>query len=181
MARTASGKYAIVAILGLALAAVGGGTWYRVKTQQRPSNLWGREAVQLILNGTKVTALRLATIDEAHGKQPSEVIGINGLKLAVIDQTGDLSLVPDLLYIRRALVNDNSFDWSDTLGDRQPEWEYALRFFDGENDATVLFAPNCDWAKLLETGEGASMKYVMPGIEKFVREQLRSAAATNKE
>ena len=174
MAKSISGKYAIVAILSLALAAVGGGTWYRVRLQQRPARLWGREAVQLILNGTKVTALRLEPVGEAREKPPREIVGTGGLKLAVVEQTGDLSEVPDLLYIRRALVHDNSFDWADPLGDRQPKWEYALRFTDGENDTTVLFAPNCTRAKLLETGEDASMKFVMPGIEKFLKDQFNA-------
>lgn len=172
MERTIPGKYAIAAILALAAAAVGGGTWYRIRVQARPADLWGRDAVALMLNAPRVTALRLAPPVPGEATEPT--VRLAGTDWIIVQETGDISGMPDLLYVRRALADDSSFDWAAEAGEGQPLWEYGLRFSQAGRQATVVFAPSRKRAMLIESGASASMPYVMPGIEKFLREQLAS-------
>jgi hypothetical protein len=179
MQKTFSGKPAILVLLALGLVAAVGATWYRAWVQRRPMELWGRLAAQLVLRAPEVELLELSATGTSTEPTHERLI-YGGQRLTVVRRQ-DVSSEPDLLYVRRSLVNEASFDWSTSAADCQPVWKYALRFTDeGANQATVLLAPNCKLAQMAETGASQSIAPVMSGINRFIEERFAAAPKAEK-
>ena len=78
---------------------------------------------------------------------------------------------PGIKNIRRALVQDTTFDWKadgkTSPSDVEPEWQYAIAFTDNRNWATVLF--DFDTGRVALTG-GKKSAPLDPAASKDLRE-----------
>jgi hypothetical protein len=176
MDKTVSGKYAIVFIMGVGIASAVGSQWYYYHLQHRPLALWGVAEANLMLNAPLIDALLLAPADKVPpGKlapgEDRERITVGKEHLLVLKRK-DVSTAPGVTHVRACLASDESFDWNAATGDCQPQWTYGLEFNNGDALVMLLFAPNCQRAKLVDTGASASMRPVMPGIVRFMKEQF---------
>jgi hypothetical protein len=176
MDKTIPGKYAIIFIMGVGLASAVGSQWYYYHLQQRPLALWGAAEANIMLNAPIVDAVLLAPADKVPpGKLPAgqerERITVGKEHLLVLKRQ-DVSAASGFSHVRACLATDGSFDWDAPKDDCQPEWQYGLEFNNGETTLMLLFAPNCNRARLVDTGASASMAPVMPGIVRFMKEQL---------
>jgi hypothetical protein len=129
-----------------------------------------------MLNAPLADALLLAPADKVPTEKipPGEVrerITVGKEHLVVLKRK-DVSMASGFTHVRACLVTDESFDWSAATGDCQPQWAYGLEFNNGDAMVMILFAPNCARAKLVDTGGSASMRPVMPGIVRFMKEQF---------
>lgn len=190
--RTIPGKYAILTMLLLGIAGAVYSQMYYARLQQRPIGLWGAHAAQLMMKAPLVNALQLAPTDK--GSPPHlERLMIGGEHLSVLAEK-DVTTQPGFSHVRQSLVNDASFDWSSAVHDKdqghdkdpgheddkakdpgkgcKPEWKYALEFSNGDSTVLLLIAPNCGLARLTDTGATGDLRPVMPGIERFLREQF---------
>ncbi|HEV3025434.1 MAG TPA: hypothetical protein VGX76_23345, partial [Pirellulales bacterium] len=57
-------------------------------------------------------------------------------------RTQDAVHARGMANVRRALVEDTTYDWNSPPAADPPNWRYALEFNDGRNWATVLFDPD---------------------------------------
>ncbi|HEY5314086.1 MAG TPA: hypothetical protein VIK18_16260 [Pirellulales bacterium] len=169
--RTIPGKYAILTILLLGVAAAVYSQMFYARLQRRPIELWGRYNAELMMNAPLVNAMLLAPTDATGGAAHLERLMVGGEHLSVLAEK-DVTLQPGFSHVRQSLVNDNSFDWSSADKACKPEWKYALEFSNGDRTALLLIAPNCGLARLTDTGATGAMQPVMPGIERFMREQF---------
>jgi hypothetical protein len=176
MQKSISGKYAILFIMGVGIASAIGSQWYYYHLQQRPLELWGMAEANLMANSPLVDALLLVAPDKlppgklAPGAERERIM-VGRTRLIALERK-DVSRASGISHLRASLISDDSFDWSAPAGDCQPEWTYGLEFNNGDAMVMLLFAPNCARAMLVDTGASASMRPVMPGIVRFMKEQF---------
>jgi hypothetical protein len=176
MKKAASGRYAVLFIVGVGIASAIGSQWFYYHLQQRPLALWGSGEAKVMLNAPLANALLLVAADKVPpGKLPAgevrERITV-GKEHWVVLKRKDVTMAPGFSHVRACLVSDESFDWNSPTGACQPQWTYGLEFDDVDAMVMVLFAPNCERAMLVDTGASASMRPVMPGIVRFMKEQF---------
>ncbi|MBI3462859.1 MAG: hypothetical protein HY000_07330 [Planctomycetes bacterium] len=164
------GTYVALFMLLLAAIATGANLWYQRHRSARPLALWGVEPARLIGLAPQVEVLRLAPVDAAS-ESPNAVIAHSRERLQIVE-TKDASEARGLKNIRQGLLDGRSFDWNASRGDCDPQWEYALRFSDGESSAAVLFALNCRRVALAGAGAEASVGPTLAAYEGFLREQF---------
>jgi len=186
-----SGKYVLLAMVGLGLAGALG-TWrFYADSQRRPLELWGSEAAELIVRAETVEALRLEAlprvVEPVEAKEGSsrpdhdgdladdettgnEIIRLAGQSLIVL-QRRDVSTARGLGHLRVSLVNKASFDWTPESDDSPPpRWDYALRFSRRGDVATVVFASREGLAALAETGAHTSIGPIREGVAMLLAE-----------
>ena len=152
------GKFLIVAIFLVAVVAASFAWWHQYQKGRHALSLWGAGPAVLIRHAPRVELLRL--------KAPAEIAVILGHK--------DISRARGIVHARQALVEDASFDFQAARGDCEPHWQYALRFSDAGQRATVQFDFDCGRARLEESGQEVAMTpKLAAGMKKFIQEQLR--------
>jgi hypothetical protein len=143
------GKMVIVGIVLVALAAASFSAWYHYQGQQRAQQFWGTTSAVLIAGAPEVELMRLG---EAHETNPDEsdsepsadaesaprALEFGDLAWK-IDEMKDAAAAKGINNVRRALVQDTTFDWRRPADESEPHWQYAIGFTDNRNWATVLF------------------------------------------
>ncbi|MEX0675566.1 MAG: hypothetical protein WD063_00725 [Pirellulales bacterium] len=150
------GPIVIVIILVVALSAAGFSVWYHYRNQRRVQDFWGSATAQLIDKAPQVEVLKLGepglslgddVLEEPAGEEKpadpdapprAQFQEFNQIPWIVV-QTKDAAAARGIANLRRALVLDTTFDWSNRAADGEPRWQYALSMNDGRNWATVLF------------------------------------------
>jgi len=129
-----SGRLVIVAILVLGVAAGAFAVWYQQQQSRQALRFWGTEGASLIARAPHVEAVWL----ELAGKQAADCddsLEVPG-GTACVRQRQDVDRTPGISNLRRALMQDATFQWS-AEPPEGADWEFALRFFD-EGQSTVL-------------------------------------------
>jgi hypothetical protein len=157
--RLVEGKYVLLAVLAIGIAGAGGGWWYHQSLQRRPLKLWGRDAARLILQAPDVEFCQLQPA--ADQSQPATIFIDE--KSYEVHGCRNVARRPGFLHLRHSLMNDYSFDWSDSPV-RLMRCKYLLRFRDGEKTATLAVADDYEYAKLLETGATGSIRPIASGM-----------------
>jgi hypothetical protein len=183
--RMIQGKHAILAIFAIGLIGGVGSWWYYHVLQRRVLELWGPEAAALMVHAPRAEALWLAPAGAQDGL---DKVDLGGAHFAV-RQRADVSHSAGLIHLRHSLINDRSFDWSAPESDCHPRWEYALRFTDGDQSATVLVAGNCRCARLAGRTREVSLETPATGkpedrdkkppLQRFLEDQFRQMEATS--
>ncbi len=148
-----SGKYVIVAIFTLALAATGYAVWYRYQHSNKAVALWGAEHAGRMRNAPVMEVWRIGKLSDAVDSEL--VVPPGGEKLTVTGKRV-LENIPDLNYIRRAFLTNAFFVW-DEKPDCAPQWVYRLQFRDGDATTSLWLDEACDQVLLAETGATAKM------------------------
>jgi len=151
------GSIVIVILLVIAISAAGLSVWYHYQNQRRPLEFWGPATAHLIDRADEAELLALGepdrglelTDDTFDAAEPEEepdaeprvkALEFNQVPWIVVDSK-DAAGAKGLSNLRRALVLDRTFEWSDRAvdDDAEPHWQYAMSMNDGRNWATVLF------------------------------------------
>ncbi|MBL9124616.1 MAG: hypothetical protein JNG90_13355 [Planctomycetaceae bacterium] len=177
---TASGKYAIIVIGTLAIGGALFNWWYQRELHRRALDFWGPETSRLIVQAPQVEAWRLApeSSPEAAARQPDAAgeaparIAVGERAWVVIDrqEISTPTQAPGSSHVRRSLVNDQGFDWSDTADPCQTDWQYALRFEDGPRTETVLIGLDCPRLYVVGTHQQQSIRPMVPALREFFDE-----------
>jgi hypothetical protein len=131
----------------VALAAAGFSAWYHYQGQQRAQQFWGTTTAVLIAGAPEVELMRLGEAHEANPDDDSEPHGDAEPPRALefgelawsVEETKDATGAKGINNVRRALVQDTTFDWRRPTDESEPHWQYAVGFTDNRNWATVLF------------------------------------------
>lgn len=167
--RLVEGRYVILALFGLGLAASLGSCGYYYWLQRRPLDLWGISAATLMMRANEVQALRL---EPAPEKSIGKTLTINSSHFQCMEEA-NLVESRGFIHIRQLLVNREAFEWTNPAKDCQPDWPYAMRFSEGAHSATLAFDERCSRMVLIETGATARLKpAVAEEFGKFFREQF---------
>lgn len=119
----------VVVVLMFTIAGVLGlvAVWWHDQQGDRAQEFWGTRIANLIRHAPRVEALRL----EEGGSAPVSERELH------FSSRAEISGRPGLVHARHALIDDGSFLWPATAG-KSGDWDYALRFADGEQTVTVL-------------------------------------------
>ena len=152
------GTIAILIILVVALGAAGLSVWYHYRNQRLAQAFWGPASAQLIDHAAAAELLELGppieglslTDDAAEEPQtddkppdadappPPKAVEFNQTPWTVV-ATKDAAQAKGLPNLRRTLVLDATFDWSEPASETEPRWQYGMSVNDGRTWATVLF------------------------------------------
>lgn len=167
-------KLAILAICAFALAAALAGWTYHRGRAARPLAFWGADAGVLIGTAPGVTALLLrpATSRESGA---SEVIEVGGARWAIVEER-QAAGTNGITNVRRALLDDGSFDWNAPLDACRPEWTHALRFSNGAAQAVVLLSFDCPRATLAGGDIAVSTQPSAPALRAYFEDAFTAAA-----
>ena len=145
--------------------------WYLRGLSQRSMSFWGPAAGELILQAPQVEALRLAPAESAEALPAGERLTIGGQAFDVI-QRRDISQARGLVNVRRALMQDASYEWSVPPPAPPVRWSYALRFTDQDRAATLLLVLDPPAAKPLDRDESVGTRPIVAGLRAFFAEQF---------
>jgi len=137
------GKAVIAGIFLVALVLSGYAWWHQFQQSRRCREFLGTETVKLVRLAPRVTLLRLEPMsaDAENEELPSATVQIGDVTLA-ISKSVEITGVPGLLHARHALLQDMNYRWGPPtrcLG----HWEFALKFEQDGDAATVAFDPKC--------------------------------------
>jgi hypothetical protein len=151
------GTIAILIILVVALAAAAASVVYHYRNQRRAQQFWGTATAVLIDKAPQVEVLQLgqpggAIALDDDGQQPAheetsvEADARPTTRAVEFDQvpwivvaSKDAAAAKGIANLRRALVLDTTFDWSERSEPTPPRWQYGVSMSDGKNWAAVLF------------------------------------------
>ena len=175
-----SGKIVIVTILVVALGAAAFAAWYQYRGQRNALEFWGATTAQLIADAPQITLIELGEAGPAESESDdvepaaadeSETAGPKSLEYGElawrVTSAKPGQDAPGIKNIRRALVQNTTFDWTSPPADDEPEWQYALAFTDNRNWATVLF--DFETGRVALTG-GKKTALLDPAAGKDLRE-----------
>lgn len=167
---SAASRLAIAAMLVVAVAAAVYAIWHLRGLSRRSVEYFGSSAGQLILQAAHIEAWRLKPADQLDAASTLETISGEGAKLGIIERR-DVSEAPGITNVRRGLMNDASYDW-DASNAESPQWSHALRFSDGNHQATLLFSHNPPQAMLSGSQQRLSTRPVAAGLQAFFSDQF---------
>ncbi|REK18183.1 MAG: hypothetical protein DWQ37_04645 [Planctomycetota bacterium] len=203
------GTIAILMILVVAVTAGVVAVVYRVQNQQQAQAFWGNETALLIDRAPNVEVLEIGEArsgivldseDELSqpppegndGKKESEVeeeekeplpqaVEFNQVPW-IIARSLDGSQAKGVTNLRRALVEDSSFDWTVPEEAKEPVWQYGLAIDDGRNFATVLFDLESRQVGLAGGNETTRLRPEMnEDFREFFAEQLSAPAGETED
>jgi hypothetical protein len=186
-----SGKLVIVAIVVVALGAAAFAAWYQYRGQKNALDFWGTTSAVLIAEAPQISIFELGEAgpaeqdqDEPETTVEEEAESAHPTSLEYGDRAWKVRTVkpgheaPGIKNIRRALVQDTTFDWTETTSDEvEPEWQYAIAFTDNRNWATVLF--DFETGRVALTG-GKKSAPLDPAANKDLREFFAEQFADSK-
>ncbi len=169
------GKWVILGVVGLSLAASMASWVYYARLQERPLALWGVRPAEMMLRAPMARAFRLVGADTA--REPPAIDGrgreftIAGQRyLAVAER--DISQAKGFSHIRNSLIHDRSFVWDEEPCEISPQWAYVIQFVEGNEQAAVALAFNCPRTALTNNDRMVSIRPVAAEIEDFLHEQF---------
>jgi hypothetical protein len=157
------GTITILIIVSVAVLAAIASVFYHYRNQQNAQRFWGTQTAQLIDKAPQVKVLTLGAADaslslpgdddaaesaaeesekkateEAAAEPTVKALEFNGTPWIVM-QSKDAAQAKGISNLRRVLVLDTTFDWSEPPSETEPRWAYGLAVEDGRDWATVLF------------------------------------------
>jgi hypothetical protein len=133
------GKIAIVAMLGLAVAAAGYAWYQNYQRSVRARAFWGAQAATIRF-AKNVEAFRVVAGDD---------------RVSVTD----IGNAPGLLNARTSLMSDDAFDWSVDSFKPEPsgDWRLGVRFVHNDDVVTLLFSDQSDLMLVSERGQAVKL------------------------
>jgi hypothetical protein len=150
-----TGKYLIIGVFAVALAAAAAAWVARYNATHRVAKFFGPTHVRLI---------REAPIVEDYGETIRQI-----------------STAPGLLHLRTALLEDRSYNWPPKPYSPDMTWDHALIFRGiGDNAPLyVMFSADFKWMSVLDSGLMLSCEPIAKGLcEMFAEFSAKPAANT---
>ncbi len=160
------GTITILLILAVAVLAATASVFYHYANQRYAQEFWGVQTAALIDKAPRVEVMRLGEADPSQAMTEDEPSDSESAKTAdapaekqeqpveeapaakalefnetawLVLETRDAAPAKGISNLRRALVLDTTYNWSDVPPDSEPVWQYALGVTDGRDWASVLF------------------------------------------
>jgi hypothetical protein len=130
-----SGRIIILTAFAVALALSGGAWWYQYEASNRAAKFWGPTGARLLMKAPRVEFLELGQPDEAAE-------GATLARRPVVAEH-DLSDKQGLVHLRFVFTQDAYFLWGGRRHlpiEADRDWDYALRFVEGDRTLVVLLA-----------------------------------------
>ncbi len=161
------GTITILLILCVAVLAATASVFYHYANQRHAQDFWGAQTAVLIDKAPTVEVMRLGQADpsltvgeDVSPEEPSnpdaapaenstpqsDQLASETVKAVEFNETPwrvlesrDAAQAKGINNLRRVLVLDTTYNWSEAQSTSEPQWQYALGVTDGRDWATVLF------------------------------------------
>lgn len=136
-----SGKWVILGILAVALAAAGGSWIFRYNATHRAVEFWGPQAAQLIRDAPTVLLRRLP--DETKPTPTPQLRDKSTFYdfMASAPAPIDISSAHGLVHFRNALLEDRSYRWPEAAVGPEDRWRWAMTFRSKDDrELTLIFS-----------------------------------------
>jgi hypothetical protein len=169
------GQLVILVVFGGSLVAAVSSIWYRYRETRPVLDFWGPEAVRLITHPDRIEALQIERLVAAPAETDNtDLLEVDGDVYRIV-QARDVTGGRGLTNARHALTVQSSFQWHPDLPACAPNWQYALRLFEADRRATILFSIDCPLTRLAGGQRVAGIGPIAAGLETVLREQLQTA------
>jgi hypothetical protein len=163
------GKWLVVFVFGLGIAAAAGGIYYNHRATHRTIGWLGGAKV---LSAPRVELLQLAPLGDDAPIPDDGVIRAAGARFAAV-RSVDITQARGVLNMRHALAQDVSYAWDEAPKDQHIAWAYAVRFTgDGRSDVLVFDAA----LRHVCPGDGSQVvvltEKIRDGLAEFFKENL---------
>lgn len=166
-----SGRWAILIIVVLALAAATFSWTYRRYSVRRSMAFWGPAASEAIARAQHVELLRLAPLGAESRAGQSESVAVPGGRRRVAARR-DISHAPGLSHLRNALLRDASYAWQEAPRKEPIVWDYAVRFRGPGRMVDILFDLASKRAGRAASQQFVSIQPIGDGVKVFFEEQF---------
>ena len=129
------GKYVIIVIFGTALAMAVFAWQFRISEGDDVLDYWGVESASLLRHAKQVEFLKLDSVDAADS---DSTLTINGTQQSIIS-VEDISLRKGLIHARHMFIVDHTYLWEESPPKNIQNWDFALRFSEGDKEVTLVF------------------------------------------
>ncbi len=178
------GKYVILLIGTLAIAAASFTVWFNVRQSARMIATWSRPTAELILNSPQAEILELVkfgnSLDPLSDPTTEEKVVRAGANSFYVVSRKDVVRARGFLNLRRALIEDRAFQWDETQKAQPPEndTQFGLEFRDGEKHATLVIDLNSGHVWLV--GRDATARLLVEGVHEFTLFRQEQIPAPHK-
>ncbi len=163
------GKFAILIMLGVGIAAATFAWWYRWQRGTEMLEVWGSRAAICVRLAPQVDLFRLQPLSETDSRTLD--LMCQGQGFTIVDRR-DISHARGLIHARHALLQRESFAWEGSVGDCDPVWQYALRFTKDQTQTSVILDFACQRVLFLPRDREAGMAAISESLKTFVEEQF---------
>ena len=183
------GKLVIGGMVAIGVALAMFAWWARYSRSQKVLAAWGPDAVVAIRIGEKVELLQLRPAEPAATDAPAYVFipaderssGSRAEKLAITQLT-NITDAPGLIHARHHLVHEKGFLWEQARSaDCRPKWETALRFWNHDVSATMVFDFRCNRVCLVERETEVSLTPIISEALQFFLAEFSSNPVTERQ
>ena len=129
------GKYVIFVIFGTALAMAIFAWQFRISEGDDVLDYWGVESANLLRHANKVEFLKL---DSAGVAAADSTLTSDGTPQNIVS-TEDISSRKGLIHARHMFIVDHTYLWEESPPKNIQDWDFALRFSEGDKEVTLAF------------------------------------------
>jgi hypothetical protein len=160
----------LLLLAGLIVSAVA--VLHHWRQTRRPLELWGADGALLIERAPQVTLFRLEVNETAAVAEHVPTIHIAGRQYVLADEF-DMQGAPGFSHVRWGFCQDSSYAWDkDCAACGEPQWQYALRFADGENQIMLALDTNCALVAQIGVDRCVSFAPIGEEVASVLRRQL---------
>jgi|TARA_B110000881_G_C18497805_1_gene475181 hypothetical protein len=129
------GKYVIFVIFGTALAMAIFAWQFRISEGNDVLDYWGVESANLLRHANKVEFIKL----ESAGVAAADATLTSDGTPQNIVSTEDISSRKGLIHARHMFIVDHTYLWEESPPENIQDWDFALRFSEGDKEVTLAF------------------------------------------
>lgn len=174
------GKLLILLIVGAGIAAGTLKVWKQHRHMDQVLTKLSPAVVRLIAEAPQVELLRLRLApDSANSAESDNLFRIDGRTYEVLERK-ILVGTKGIADVRDRLVDDASYKWDAPIDQEPRDWQYAMRFMDGAESASLGFSFVGDRlavVKLLDDGPTLTTDLIADGLQTYFAAQFEEPAA----
>jgi hypothetical protein len=129
------GKYVIFVIFGTALAMAVFAWQFRISEGNDVLDYWGVESANLLRYANKVEFIKL---DSGDMGAADSTLTINSTQQNIVS-VEDISSRKGLIHPRQMFIMDHTYLWEESPPTNIQDWDFALRFNEGDKEVTLVF------------------------------------------
>jgi len=129
------GKYVIFVIFGTALAMAVFAWQFRIHEGNDVLEYWGVESANLLRHAKKVEFIKLDSVDMVAA---NSTLTINSTPQNIVS-VEDISSYNGLIHPRHLFIMDHTYLWEESPPKNIQNWDFALRFSEGDKEVTLVF------------------------------------------
>ncbi len=139
--RIQTGTLTVTLLLGIAIVLGGFSILYHHQSGNQALAYWGSDQAELIGHAPRVDWLRLSPVEDPDATPTESMLTVDGRMYRVVE-TRDVTGAPGFTYVRRALLQDDSFEFGvaePKHSETMETWYSALCFISEDDNHVYVY------------------------------------------